>query len=347
MTHSVDMDGMASAALLVRNLGMPVENTIFINYGGETFEHAMSSLSKIEGSGNILVISDFCLTDLLIKRMEGELQSFRKKGNRILWIDHHPWSTKALRSAKRYCDLLIVGENPYFCGAELVYRLLCKKDKFCDELTRITHLSDFWLRSKSKRDNDLVDKIAFGLKQLRSGSGRDTALRDFVSELAAGNIDCKIINDAYSKYERKTRPILVEMLSSCSVIRVSGIKIGIGFGTVLAAQEACMAIIERKRCDVGIYIDSKSLHGSIRSVRDEQTWGVDILELAESISGGGHALAAGFSFEGSGHQTDTMEGRRALVDEIRRNAERIYSKRIKYFQQSTGKEKIRRLQRSR
>ncbi len=328
---------MASASLLVRNYGMPIENIVFVDYGGGEFDRAMESLSGIESGGNVLVITDFSMTGLNTKIMNRVLSDFKMLGNSIVWLDHHPWDESIIRRAARYCDMMIVGENPLFCGAELTYRLLCSRDHYSDELMRITHLADFWLRSKSKRDNDLVNKIAFGIKHIRSYSDSEDRLREFVLDLARGRMHSKVISDAYRGYIKKTRPRLKEMLDSCSLIEVNGIRIGVGFARVLSAQEACMAIIDRKKCDIGIYISTDHMHGSMRSLRDSRSWGIDILKLAESFSGGGHPLAAGFTIEHDGYDVSKMSDRKAVVDRIRKTAERLYSKKISYFQQSTGR----------
>ena len=337
LTHIADLDGMASAALLVRNYGMDIGNIVFVNYGNPEFGNAMDSISGIGGPGNALVITDFSMTEENSAVMNRVLSGFKKKGNMIIWLDHHPWGKSLVAGASGYCDVMIVGENPCFCGAELTYRLLCKKDRYSDELMRITHLSDFWLKSKSKRDNDLVNNIAFGLRHLRSYADSEDRMREFVSGLAGGNLYPEVVDNSYKDYMKKTRPVLRGMLKTCSVVRVNGIRIGIGFGRVLSAQEACMAIIERLKCDVGIYVSVESLHGSMRSKRREETWGIDILKLAGSMSGGGHPLAAGFSIEHSGYDLSKAQDRKRVVERIRETAERLYKKSIPYFQQNTGK----------
>ncbi len=341
LTHIADLDGMASAALVVHYLGVPVENVIFIDHGGRAFQSAMESVSAIEGRGNLLIISDFSMTKENSKAMDSVLSGFQKRGNMIIWIDHHPWESNLVNKASRYCDLMIVGENPYFCGTELVYRLLCKKDRFGDELARVTHLSDFWIRSRSKKDNDLVGKVAYGMRELRSRADGDRMLHRFVSEIAKGNLDCEIIRDAYKKYLKTTRPLLRKMLDSSTIIQVKKIRIGVGFGRLLSSQEACMAIIEKKRCNIGVYISEESLHGSIRSVRDPQNWGIDISKLAKSANGGGHPLAAGISFEHDGYDPSNESHKEQMVERIRKAAARIYSKKVPYFQNSTGKTAMR------
>ncbi len=339
LTHSTDLDGMASAALIARNLKMSPKNVIFANYSGKEFDQAMVSLSKIKGGGNLIIATDFALEGSKVAKVSSVMQKLKRNGNRIIWLDHHPWSDKAVRSAEEYCDLMIVGENISYCATELVYKTLCKPDKFGDELTRITHLADFWVRSKSQKDNRLVEKISYGMKYIRSYPDWRKRLQAFVSEIARGNLDNKIIKDAYREYSRITRPLLARMLRECTIINCNGVRFGIGFGESISNQEACNAIMEKKRCNVGIYINAENLHGSIRSKRDQRSWGLDIVPLAKSMDGGGHPLASGFSFEGSGHDVSTPAGRARVTDEIRKRITRLYGPKLTYFQQATGKTK--------
>ncbi|MCL4379080.1 MAG: DHHA1 domain-containing protein [Candidatus Marsarchaeota archaeon] len=336
ITHAADLDGMASAAFLARCHGMPTSNIIFINYGAQDVGRATEKLSGIRGGGNVLVITDFSMTRENSSMIDRALARFRRRGNSIIWLDHHPWPDSMIRKASKYCDLMVVGENTYFCGAELVYHLLCDRDRYGDELARITHLSDFWLKSKSRKDNEAVNAAALGIKQIRSYADWEERLRGYVHELSQ-HIDSRIILDAYEEYMRMTRPAMESMLKECGIIKSKRVKIGVGFGTMLSAQEACMAIIERLKCDISIYISAESMHGSIRSRRNKGTWGIDILKLAESLNGGGHPLAAGFSVENEGYDLSKAHDRKLVLDRIGKTAERLYGKRIRWFQQSTGR----------
>lgn len=337
ITHVADLDGMASAAFLARCYGMPTGNIIFVNYGAQDVGRAMKELSGIEGTGNVLVITDFSMTPENFSIMEKALARFRRKNNSIIWLDHHPWPESIIRKASKYCDMMIVGENAYFCGAELVYNLLCKRDRYGDRLAKITHLSDFWLKSKSRKDNETVSMVAFGIKQMRSYTDGEDRLRGYVHDLSQGRIGSRLIRDAYEEYMRRTRPELERMLKECKIIKSAGIRIGVGFGIVLSAQEACMAIIDRLKCDISIYISNDSMHGSMRSRRNKGTWGIDILKLAKSLNGGGHPLAAGFSIENEGYDLLKAHDRELLVDRIGKVAERLYGNRVRWFQQSTGR----------
>lgn len=332
---------MASAALLVHYYNMPLSNVRFINYGGKIFDDCTDFIAEIKGSGNLLVISDFGMVDNIIGKMEKALIAFKKKGNKIVWLDHHLWSESAIKRLGKVCDFMIVGENRDYCGTELVYRFLCEKDKYGDKLTRITHLADFALTSKSKEENHLIDKIAYGIKHLRSDDIDNKNLLAFVSCLSKGDIDCKIINDAYNKYMKESRPHLRKLLKTAKIIKVNGVKIAIGFGTRVSHQEGCMAMLNKLKTDVSIYIGMERGNSSIRSIRDSKSWGVDSVGISNAFSGGGHPLASGFSLEKSGYDLTDKKSQKEVVEKISRISKRLYGKTVKYFQQNTGKYSMR------
>ncbi len=332
---------MASAALLVHYYNMPLSNIRFINYGGKLFDDCADFIANIKGAGNVLVISDFGMVDNIIGKIERALIKFKKGGNKIIWLDHHLWSKSSIEKLGKICDFMIVGENRDFCGAELVYRFLCKRTKYGDELTRITHLADFALTSKSKVDNHLIDKIAYGIKYLRTDDIANKNLLAFVSCLAKGEIDCKIINDAYNKYMKESRPHLRKLLKTAKIIKVNGVKIAVGFGTHISHQEGCMTMLKKLRTDVSIYIGMESGNSSIRSIRDSKSWGVDSVGISNAFLGGGHPLASGFSLEKKGYDLTSKKSQKMIMEKIERISKKLYSKKIKYFQQNTGKYSMR------
>ncbi|MFI5412739.1 MAG: DHH family phosphoesterase [Candidatus Micrarchaeales archaeon] len=341
VTHSSDLDGMASAALLVHYYDMPLDHVRFINYGGKIFDDCTDFIASIKGTGNLLVVSDFGMVDNIIGKMEKALISFKKKGNKIIWLDHHLWSKSAIERLGKVCDFMIVGENKDYCGTELVYRFLCDKDKFGDRLAKITHLADFALESESKEENHLIDKIAYGIKYLRSDDIANRDLLDFVSCLAKGDIDCEIINNAYNKYMKESRPYLEKLLKSAKIIEVNGVKIAVGFGTHVSHQEACMTMLKTLKTDISIHIGAEKGNSSIRSIRDPKSWGVDSVGIANAFLGGGHPLASGFSLEKSGYDLTDKTSQKEIIEKIRKVSVKLYGKKVKYFQQSTGKYSMR------
>lgn len=235
------------------------------------------------------------------------------------------------------CDFLIVGENTKFCGTELVYKFLCPKEKYGDRLASFTHISDFALEAKSKRDNLLIKKISMSVKYLNDGRIANPRLREFVNCLANGEIDCDVINDAYSEYLRKSRPYLRKMLKSTEVIKVKNVRIAVSFGRKLSSQEACMELMKRLKTNISIFINEESGDGSIRSARDHASWGVESVGISAAFGGGGHPFASGFTIRKKDRDLSLEENREKITKKISEVAQRLYGKRIRYYQQNTGR----------
>ena len=84
VTHGSDLDGMASAALLVQYYGIPLKNIAFINHGGKIYEEALTFIKNIKGSGNLLIISDFGIIPPLYPTMRDAIRGFKQRGNNII-----------------------------------------------------------------------------------------------------------------------------------------------------------------------------------------------------------------------------------------------------------------------
>ncbi len=337
VTHGSDLDGIASAALLVRYYQVPLKNIAFINHGGKVYDEALAFIKNIGGSGNLLIISDFGIIPPLYPKMLDAVKKFNRNGNKIIWLDHHPWRDYILKGISRHCSVMVAGENKDFCGAELVYKLLCKQDAYGDRLTRITHLADFALKSGKKNDDFLVDKIGYAIKDLGNDRARNPRLLKLVQTIANGDIDSKFINAAYVRYRKKADPELKKLKKDVEMIETNGVKIGVGFGKKISHQEACMMMLNKMKYDIAIYISSETGHSSVRSLRDSKSWGVDSSPISFALDGGGHPLASGFSLEESGLDLNRKRVQDDIVENIRKISKRIYSKKIKYYQQDTGK----------
>lgn len=329
VTHSSDIDGLASAALLVRNYGVPLENVFFINYSGRIFEEAVRAIKKIKGSGNVLIITDFGADKSIFEKEVKAIENFKKKGNAILWFDHHPWEAKQTEKMSKYCDVLVNGEL-HLCGAELVQRFLCRKDGFNLELARIAHLADFAIYPKK------YYKLIWNLNYAQKILGKDETaqsgkLRKLVSLIAQGRYSDNYIITAAERYIRRSKPYMDALMKGVHVEKLNGVKLAIGFSEKISSQVACIGMLERFRADVAVYVPIDSGRCSIRCKsridRKEmvRVGGVDGSKLARALGGGGHPLASGFAIKTGGKRLAAAEMEKSK-DWIIDNARKIYGK---------------------
>lgn len=317
VTHSSDLDGMASAAMLMHYYKIPVTNVFFTNYTGKIFEGAAKNIADVPGKGNVIVISDFGMPAENMGKMKRALTAAKKKGNYVMWFDHHPWTDAGIKTLEKVCDIMVVGENPINCGAELVYKFLCKKDRFGDRLAFLTHLADFNLFNK--KDDRWVKDVGYAIKYYGEDTTDNKNLRKICALLAVGKFSDKFILDAAKGYVTNSRIYLKELLKSVKIINVNGIKIAIGFSKRLQNQEACMAMLDNLKIHMAIYISYESGHSSIRCIPP-----VNCDKLAVALGGGGHPLAAGFSLENEVKNFND-DKKQKITSRIISLAEKIYA----------------------
>ncbi len=312
ITHSSDLDGMSSAAFLVRNLSVPIKNIYFTNYGGELFEDTLKFLKGFRKSGSLLIISDYGVNNKTFSRLKDAIASFKLRGNSVMWFDHHLWSDKQVGEMAKHCDLMVVGENPNCCGAELVYRFLCERNKKSDEIARITHLSDFDpVLIKSVKDRRLIDKVGNAIYYLRGHESLENPrLRRLVLHIAEGRLGHRYIMKAAETYYRISEPRLKKVMGSLVKIKCGGVKVSVGFGKKVRHQDITTRMLD-DGADIVIYCAEDSGHSSVRS----KAW-VESSGISFALGGGGHPNASGFTVKKSDFDLSRKSGRGKFIKKI-------------------------------
>ncbi|MCW6159592.1 MAG: hypothetical protein LVQ95_00680 [Candidatus Micrarchaeales archaeon] len=324
ITHSSDIDGLASAALLAHCYGMPARNVFFSQPSGKQFEDSVKLIKRLAGKGNLLVLTDLAMNKSNNKKMAEALSSFKRKGNSIIWLDHHSWDQSSVNALSKYCDIIVMGELP-FCGADLVYRLLCEKDAVGGELARIAHFADFAIYPK--RYEKLIWNINYTQKILGTDDRIDSPkLRRLVSLLSMGRYDDRYITSVAKAYIRRSKPYMDALMKNATAANVNGVRIAVGFSKKISNQVACIDMLKRFRADVAVYVPTDTGHCSIRCQsridrkRMVRVGGVDGARLARTLGGNGHPLASGFAIEvGRGLTEDGIERIRNLIIEKARD----------------------------
>ena len=67
----------------------------------------------------------------------------------IIWIDHHPWSEKAIESTIEVGSvLLILDKTEKMCATEIMYEKFLKGNSIAEELSKIAHTTDFFTKNQ-------------------------------------------------------------------------------------------------------------------------------------------------------------------------------------------------------
>ncbi|NHI82769.1 MAG: hypothetical protein EAX81_00510 [Candidatus Thorarchaeota archaeon] len=144
ISHDKDVDGIASSAIVWRyakskTLEYDVELT---DYG--SFEQVFSSVSSRRNT--LIVITDLGMDETTVELAQTGLSRAIQQGCRVVWLDHHQWSPRAVKSILSLGNKPILRINHNYCAAEIAYKVLMPRDKICEELASIAHDTDFNLR---------------------------------------------------------------------------------------------------------------------------------------------------------------------------------------------------------
>ena len=296
----------------------PQAKTFFTSYGKENFLRISEILYKevitTHEIGQV-IISDLGLNDDLIDLFK-EIFIFLKSNLwSITWIDHHPWSEKAIKSATEDGSVkLILDKTGNQCASDVMYNTYLRGNSVAEWLSKIAHTTDFFTKDINipplpelivyyKTFTDFYHRIAELAKKISKGILWDTEmqkdyhqysrLRDHVKETIFDKI--KII-------EMENR-IKICMVPTSPYLQVS-----------LFSEE----VFGRTGADVAFYYNNE---GKISIRRNNDRIQCDII-AKQLLEGGGHKFAAGGKLKSNPDETDNVINE---IKEAVRNAINISS----------------------
>ncbi len=284
LTHAPDFDGISSAALLVRYLSAP-ESGIFFGYPQSKDLVAMlEKLAALKPSSSLVITTDLAVNDDAIPDVTRVLSALKRDGNRIAWIDHHPWSDQAVQQLRAVCDILKCGEGNK-CAAELVIDALGVSDEYAMMIGRLAHTADFAL--KGCTDTPLLE-ISNAITYLKRQGEDMSGLRRMVKMVSEGDLDGEYIMGSALEYTRETELEVPKLQHDCAAYDVNGLRVGIGYAKGIKSDQACKLIQEQLNTEVEVFVDTNDYSVKLRSRA-----GIDCSPLARALGGGGHPQAAG------------------------------------------------------
>lgn len=290
VSHASDIDGVGSAALIMRKYGVPPSRLFFSDYSREGLEYVHGRLRPAYGRGITLFITDLGVNDFLIPGYRSIVGSVKRGGGKVFWFDHHPWTAKGVNELAPMCDDAVIGENDLYCATEITCKKLGLSDPFTRNFVRLVHYSDFNLRPKKDAERKVIGLYALSITSYNMSASREYVngrLRRMASVIRSGRlVDSSTKRDA-GRFARLNESRIAVMLEGMEVRD----GFAVGFSKDVQSTAGCGAIIERSGKPIGIYVNTRNGRGHIRSLSP------DITELARSMGGGGHPRASGFSVD--------------------------------------------------
>ncbi len=309
ISHDKDVDGLASSAIVRRYaLSRSLEfDVILTDYGNFQDVFAAVALRR----NTLIIITDLGMDDLVLDFIISSLERAISQGCRIVWLDHHQWSKKAVAAIQSLGNKPILKVNHDHCAAEISHKVLMANDEISSELASIAHDTDFNLReidsasaltdalsvlrfNAMDRKEDLTEilkPLLFKLADDGMSGLWDTETKRFKDSLLDQRV--KYYRKEKSKKMRKALSGHCDEIIHDRLVRIVELPHGVtttDLGTFLS-DESNLRLDDDTILPVADLVITLSQGGMLGLRRGKDTVLCNI--VAKQFNGGGHPYAAG------------------------------------------------------
>ncbi len=291
LSHIADIDGVGSAALVKMRYRIPLGNIFLTGHDRDEVAECASVIGRMSRKGFTLFITDLNpsadsarIYERLVKRIKGH-------GGRVVWLDHHVWKQEAIDRIARKCDIAVFGENSEMCATQLVHRFLGLDTRFANEFADMVHYIDLFLPTRNKEYARRSEeyKLSIGHYLMRgSHESQQKRLRHLAAVIASGRFTDSRIHAAAAKFKKLNDERIALVLKSMTHLSRGTM---LAFSKQVDSTDACHSMLVESGAEVSVLVKTDTGHCSIRSTR------VNTVPLANSLGGGGHPHASGFSVD--------------------------------------------------
>lgn len=286
ISHESDVDGIFSASIAL--MRFPQGKVIFTSYGKENLSRISEILYNevvITQEQGQVIISDIGLNDDMIDFFK-EIFSFLKSNLwSTTWLDHHPWSDKAIETATAEAVQLVLDKTEKLCATEIMYDKFLKGNAIAEELSKIAHTTDFF--TKDQEIPPLPELITF-YKTFADFYSRITRLANKISKGILWDTEMQKDYNQYSKLRDNAKAVIFNKIKLVDIgngLKASIVPISPYLQISLFSEE----IFEKMDSDIAFFFN-KDGKVSIRRNNKE----IDCELIAKQLpDGGGHRFAAG------------------------------------------------------
>lgn len=268
----IDMDG-SLGIIIMKNI-YPNSDTMIVDYGFELDKNNHDKILEY----NTIIMTDISTNNDFILELNNYVSNGIKK---VMIFDHHDSAINRIKSLN--LDWIVLDNSS--CGGKIAYEYYKNKGynlSQYDDLVRLVDDYDRWVHSDYKSTE---------LQFLWSGLGRDKFVERFLSNSSTEFSDSEksIINNS-----------LNDLNDSCQLaihnMSLETDKDGNKFLFVTKIGRFLSLVATRilKAHPEADYIAIVNQYGESISLRSTR---YNVAKLAESLGGGGHELASGFSYD--------------------------------------------------
>ncbi len=287
ISHESDVDGIFSASIAL--MRFPQAKTLFTSYGKENFRK-ISQILYAEVISNPekgqIIISDLGLNDDMIDLFE-EVFSFLKSNLwTVVWVDHHPWSDRAIKSAtEKGLVQLFLDKSEKKCATEVMYEKYLKGNSIAEELSKIAHTTDFFTKEQ------VIPHISELIIYYKTFPDFYVKISKLAGNVAKGILWTTEMQKEYDEFIILCNKAKKETLKNLDNFETkNGIKISLAMTSpYLQISLFSEEVFNETKADVAFFLNEE---GKISIRRNNDT--LQCNEIAKQLlDGGGHKFAAG------------------------------------------------------
>jgi oligoribonuclease NrnB/cAMP/cGMP phosphodiesterase (DHH superfamily) len=231
----------------------------------------------------IIIISDLCITDKLIDTCKQVFSDSKKNGWRIIWIDHHPASEKAIEETKSFIEIVIDSSGKK-CAADLMYETFLPGHDLAAKLASMAHTMDFFTKDQYLTPTSEL------IRYYHNFSNFYERLAKLAQKSAAGVLWDIEMQGHYNEYVKLRETARKQVLSTIRVKQVKDINVAFVqsspfIQTSLFSEE----VFQRTQADLAMFYSNE---GKVSIRRSNEK--ISCSDISANLQeGGGHKFAAG------------------------------------------------------
>ncbi len=307
ISHSADLDGVSSAALLIRrSMFLNIPYIVYLRDYKDNEKVYPQNITNLRETN--VMIADISTN---INVINDVIERIKNTDGKVEWTDHHETKEEIVNSLKEIGVDLYLEKN---AGSASV--LVQKKYGLEDDVSVLIADAGFQSDTLNIKDQyvmDLVDIIDY-FNYLEKDPPRCRLVFLAVQLALKGpkEVITEDLKNVLEYYRKRKSEELEKTANSVKFFLINGYRFAIAYATsLISGTQAANKIIENN--DADIYIVVKDEGGL--SFRRKKNSNINLVPLANIFGGGGHEYASGASL-----------GRKVNPDEFEKISEEIYQK---------------------
>ncbi|MCI0557671.1 MAG: hypothetical protein MN733_04195 [Nitrososphaera sp.] len=296
-SHESDLDGLYSAAITL--IRYPQAMAVFLGYGAENFNkmgNFIYSATHYSAERGLIIIADIGLNDDLIEICRETFTDAVRNGWKVIWIDHHPWSQRAIDAVGQLAEV-VLDTSGKKCASDLIFEKLLPGNALAEKLASMAHTMDFFTKDQ------YLTPISELIRYYQTFPDFYERLLELARKSAEGILWDVGMQTEYSEYSKLRDEAKVKVFETMQVRQTGSIKVAyVQSSPYLQSSLFSEEVFARSGADLVMFYSTK---GKVSIRRNNEA--ISCRDVASNLpEGGGHAYAAGAVFKSDPSDPDLV-----------------------------------------